>query len=166
VVSAHTPITLRPLAPASSAALACGRSADRFGIPLIHCDAGAREGGPLKEARGTRAAIDALAELLYTADAEASRTLVAEGVPAERVHCVGNLLIDALQFAVREPVNATFGRRWSPKVEPVLPARGAYALGYVDDLRDPLEVLLGHKVGDDGLGDLSAANERARAPLS
>jgi UDP-N-acetylglucosamine 2-epimerase len=120
----------------SSAALACGRSADRFGIPLIHCDAGAREGGPLKEARGTRAAIDALAELLYTADAEASRTLVAEGVPAERVHCVGNLLIDALQFAVREPVNATFGRRWSPKVEPVLPARGAYALVVIEHRRN------------------------------
>ncbi len=40
--------------------------------------------------------------------------------------------------------------------------RGAYALGYVDDLRDPLEVLLGRKVGDDGLGSLEAANERAR----
>jgi hypothetical protein len=45
-------------------------------------------------------------------------------------------------------------------------SRGAYALGYVDDLRDPLEVLLGRKVGDDGLGDLRAANERARAPLT
>src|SRR5205085_2783137 len=45
-------------------------------------------------------------------------------------------------------------------------ARGAYALGYVDDLRDPLEVLLGRKLGDDGLGDLAAANEKARAPLS
>jgi len=45
-------------------------------------------------------------------------------------------------------------------------ARGAYALGYVDDLRDPLEVLLGRKVTDDGLGDLAKANEKARAPLS
>jgi ectoine hydroxylase-related dioxygenase (phytanoyl-CoA dioxygenase family) len=44
-------------------------------------------------------------------------------------------------------------------------ARGAYALGYVDDLRDPLEVLLGRKVSDDGLGDLARANEKARAPL-
>ncbi len=41
-------------------------------------------------------------------------------------------------------------------------ARGAYALGYVDDLRDPLDVLLGRKAGADGLGDLRAANERAR----
>lgn len=42
-------------------------------------------------------------------------------------------------------------------------ARGAYALGYVDDLRDPLEALLGRKVADDGLGDLQAAQEKARA---
>ena len=39
-------------------------------------------------------------------------------------------------------------------------ARGAYALGYVDDLRDPLEVLLGRKVADDGLGDLEAATRQ------
>lgn len=45
-------------------------------------------------------------------------------------------------------------------------ARGAYALGYVDDMRDPLEVLLGRKVGADGLGDLSAASERVRQPLA
>jgi ectoine hydroxylase-related dioxygenase (phytanoyl-CoA dioxygenase family) len=42
-------------------------------------------------------------------------------------------------------------------------ARGAYALGYVGDLRDPLEVLLGREVEDDGLGDLETANARARA---
>jgi hypothetical protein len=45
-------------------------------------------------------------------------------------------------------------------------ARGAYALGYVDNLRDPLEVLLGRKVSDDGLGDLEAATERVRQPLA
>jgi ectoine hydroxylase-related dioxygenase (phytanoyl-CoA dioxygenase family) len=42
-------------------------------------------------------------------------------------------------------------------------ARGAYALGYVDDLRDPLEVLLGRKVADDGLGDLETANKQLRS---
>jgi hypothetical protein len=42
-------------------------------------------------------------------------------------------------------------------------ARGAYALGYVDDLRDPLEVLLGSRASAVGLGDLAAAEERARS---
>jgi ectoine hydroxylase-related dioxygenase (phytanoyl-CoA dioxygenase family) len=41
-------------------------------------------------------------------------------------------------------------------------ARGAYALGYVDDLRDPLEVLKGRAVAGDGLGDLDAALARQR----
>ena len=40
-------------------------------------------------------------------------------------------------------------------------ARGAYALGYVDDMRDPLDVLKGTTSGV-GLGDLAAAEKRVR----
>ena len=83
---------------------------------------------------------------------------------------------------VRAGINITYNRSWLRQEENqylavpfeiarTLPddllrligyARGAYALGYVDDLRDPIEVLLERKVGDDGLGDLDAANQRAR----
>lgn len=38
--------------------------------------------------------------------------------------------------------------------------RGAYALGYVDDLRDPLEVLKGEGHRTDGLGDLDSTLAR------
>ena len=41
-------------------------------------------------------------------------------------------------------------------------ARGAYALGYVDDLRDPLDVLRGTQSGATALGDLHATTERLR----
>jgi ectoine hydroxylase-related dioxygenase (phytanoyl-CoA dioxygenase family) len=41
--------------------------------------------------------------------------------------------------------------------------RGAYALGYVDDLRDPLDVLRGRSEGTTGLGDLDAAQQKIRA---
>jgi len=41
-------------------------------------------------------------------------------------------------------------------------ARGAYALGYVDDMRDPLDVLKGRSSGV-GLGDLGAAEARVRS---
>jgi UDP-N-acetylglucosamine 2-epimerase (non-hydrolysing) len=118
----------------SAAALTCGRVADAFAIPLIHAGAGARDSGA--DARDPRRATDALAELLYTDDAEASRLLVAEGVPPERVHCVGNLLIDAMLFAVRDSVSSTVVRRWSPRVEPVVPAREAYALVAVEHRRN------------------------------
>jgi ectoine hydroxylase-related dioxygenase (phytanoyl-CoA dioxygenase family) len=40
-------------------------------------------------------------------------------------------------------------------------ARGAYALGYVDDMRDPLDVLRGTRSAA-ALGDLAAAGERFR----
>ena len=40
-------------------------------------------------------------------------------------------------------------------------ARGAYALGYVDDLRDPIEVLR-PGAGNAGLGELARANEQLR----
>lgn len=43
-------------------------------------------------------------------------------------------------------------------------ARGAYALGYVDDLRDPLEVLHGSAAAT-SFGDLAAATARARTPV-
>ena len=41
-------------------------------------------------------------------------------------------------------------------------ARGAYALGYVDDLRDPLDALRGVVRNEVGLGDLDAATARVR----
>jgi ectoine hydroxylase-related dioxygenase (phytanoyl-CoA dioxygenase family) len=40
--------------------------------------------------------------------------------------------------------------------------RGAYALGYVDDLRDPLDVLLGSNADRSGLGDLNVATAQLR----
>jgi ectoine hydroxylase-related dioxygenase (phytanoyl-CoA dioxygenase family) len=85
--------------------------------------------------------------------------------------------------ATRHGLNLTYARAWlrqeenqylavPPEIARELPepllrlmgyARGAYALGYVDDLRDPLEVL---RPGSSraGLGDLARANERARRP--
>jgi len=42
-------------------------------------------------------------------------------------------------------------------------ARGAYALGYVDDLRDPLDVLRSDHAPD-GFGDLARARDQLRRP--
>ncbi len=42
-------------------------------------------------------------------------------------------------------------------------ARGAYALGYVDDLRDPLDALLGRDTSDTEFGELERATARLRS---
>jgi len=85
--------------------------------------------------------------------------------------------------ATRRGLNLTYARAWLRQEEnqylsvpreiarelpePLLRlmgyARGAYALGYVDDLRDPLEVLR-PGAGGAGLGDLASAQERAARP--
>ena len=44
-------------------------------------------------------------------------------------------------------------------------SRGAYALGYVDDLRDPIEVVR-PEVGSIGLGDLDTALARVKSPTA
>lgn len=83
---------------------------------------------------------------------------------------------------VRAGINITYNRSWLRQEENqylsvpfeiarTLPvellrlmgyARGAYALGYVDDLRDPIEVLQTDATPT-GFGDLAAASQRARA---
>jgi hypothetical protein len=85
--------------------------------------------------------------------------------------------------ATRYGVNVTYAVSWlrqeenqylscPPDVARELPddllrlmgyARGAYALGYVDDLRDPLGVLRGGAAHAIGLGDLDAVQARLRA---
>lgn len=42
-------------------------------------------------------------------------------------------------------------------------ARGAYALGYIDDLRDPLQAIRGSSAGEDRLGDLKQAARKLRS---
>ena len=44
-------------------------------------------------------------------------------------------------------------------------ARGAYALGYVDDLRDPLDALRGVQETRSAFGELQAAAAKAREPI-
>jgi ectoine hydroxylase-related dioxygenase (phytanoyl-CoA dioxygenase family) len=86
--------------------------------------------------------------------------------------------------AVRDGINLTYAVSWLRQEEnqylsvpaeiartlpePLLRllgyARGAYALGYVDDLRDPLDALLGRERSLD-FGDLAGATARVRTPL-
>ncbi|MDP3824304.1 MAG: UDP-N-acetylglucosamine 2-epimerase [Burkholderiales bacterium] len=86
----------------SDAALACGLVARRKDLPVAHIGAGlrAREGSAATDM--TRKLTDDLADVLYTCEVEAAATLAAEGVAASRIQCVGTLLIDSLQAALRK----------------------------------------------------------------
>jgi len=84
-------------------------------IPVVHVEAGLRTGdldAPWPEEFNRRVA-DMLTALYCAPTARAARTLLAEGVPAERVHVTGNTVIDALMATVeRERANA---QQWNAK---------------------------------------------------
>ena len=85
----------------SPAAFACSTVARAKQVPIVHVGAGLRVDESFVTTAATRKLTDHLADLLFTTDAQASQTLGVEGVPPERVHCVGNLVVDAISFAIR-----------------------------------------------------------------
>ena len=85
----------------SPTAFSCSTVARARQIPIVHIGAGLRVDDSFVTTAATRKLTDHLADLLFTTDAQASETLDMEGVSPERVHCVGNLLVDAISFANR-----------------------------------------------------------------
>jgi general secretion pathway protein A len=112
----------------SESALVCSSVASGKDIPVIHVGAGLRVHRAVEAGQVARQSIDELADLLYTTDAQASETLASEGIAAERVHCVGNLLVDALQIASQIQPGAAADRERLSVAAPYLVNRSGYGL--------------------------------------
>jgi UDP-N-acetylglucosamine 2-epimerase (non-hydrolysing) len=65
-------------------------------IPVAHVEAGLRSFDRAMPEEVNRIVTDRLADLLLTPSADGDENLRAEGVPAERIHLVGNIMIDTL----------------------------------------------------------------------
>ena len=65
-------------------------------IPVAHVEAGLRSGDRTMPEEINRIVTDRLSELLLTPSADGNQNLLAEGVPAEKIHLVGNIMIDSL----------------------------------------------------------------------
>ena len=85
----------------SDAALSCGLVAGRKSVPVVQIGAGLRAREQPGAADITRKLTDQLSDLLYTSEAGAAERLVHEGVPSDRICFAGNLVVDALQIALR-----------------------------------------------------------------
>jgi len=77
--------------------LACGLAAVKLGIPVAHIESGLRSGDWTMPEEINRVLTDQLSDLLFTHSPEAAEHLAAQGVAAERVHAVGNTMIDSLR---------------------------------------------------------------------
>src|SRR5688572_8190784 len=76
--------------------LACSLVAVKKGIPVAHVEAGLRSFDRSMPEEINRVLTDQLADLLYTTERGAHANLEREGIPAGRIHFVGNVMIDSL----------------------------------------------------------------------
>jgi UDP-N-acetylglucosamine 2-epimerase (non-hydrolysing) len=76
--------------------LACALVAAKKHIPVAHVEAGLRSRDRHMPEEINRVLTDQLSDYLFTTDRLAGQNLLAEGIPAERIHFVGNVMIDTL----------------------------------------------------------------------
>ena len=76
--------------------LACSLVAVKKGVPVAHVEAGLRSFDRAMPEEINRVLTDQIAALLYTTEPTAHDNLTREGIPAERIHFVGNVMIDSL----------------------------------------------------------------------
>ena len=76
--------------------IACALVAVKKGIPVFHVEAGLRSFDRSMPEEVNRVLTDQLSELLFTTEATARDNLLREGIAAERIHFVGNMMIDSL----------------------------------------------------------------------
>lgn len=79
--------------------MACSLDAVKLHIPVAHVEAGLRSGDRKMPEEINRIVTDAVSDLLLTPSRDADENLRREGVPAERIHFVGNIMVDSLLYA-------------------------------------------------------------------
>ncbi len=76
--------------------IACAIVAAKLHIPCAHVEAGLRSGDMKMPEEVNRVLTDRICSILLTPSPDGDENLLAEGVPAENIHMVGNVMIDSL----------------------------------------------------------------------
>jgi UDP-N-acetylglucosamine 2-epimerase (non-hydrolysing) len=84
--------------------LACSLVAVKKGIRVAHVEAGLRSFDRSMPEEINRLLTDQICDALYITERSAAANLQREGIPAERVHLVGNVMIDSLKTSLPHAV--------------------------------------------------------------
>ena len=76
--------------------IACALAAAKLQVPVAHVEAGLRSFDRTMPEEINRVLTDAIAELLLTSEPSGAANLRREGVPADRIRFVGNIMVDTL----------------------------------------------------------------------
>jgi UDP-N-acetylglucosamine 2-epimerase (non-hydrolysing) len=108
--------------------LACSLVAAKKNVPVIHVEAGLRSFDRTMPEEINRVLTDQISDLLFTTERGARDNLLREGVADEKIHFVGNVMIDTLRAQLKHatPVGTTLTKYMVP--DHLLPGTGSYAL--------------------------------------
>ena len=105
VVDEHKPACVLVVGDVNST-IACALVAVKKQVPVVHVEAGLRSGDRSMPEEINRVLTDQISDLLFTTERSAEINLVREGVASERIHFVGNVMIDTLLHHVERAVPA------------------------------------------------------------
>jgi UDP-N-acetylglucosamine 2-epimerase (non-hydrolysing) len=95
IVEQHRPDAVLVVGDVNST-IACGLVSVKLGVPLVHVEAGLRSFDREMPEEINRVLTDAISDLLFCTEQSGVDNLLREGVAAEKVHLVGNVMIDTL----------------------------------------------------------------------
>src|SRR5207247_3015987 len=76
--------------------LGAALTAAKLGVPVAHVELGLRSFDRTRPEEINRVLTDAIADLLFVTEESGRENLLREGVAADKIHFVGNVMIDAL----------------------------------------------------------------------
>lgn len=82
--------------------LAGAVTAAKMGVPIAHVEAGVRSHDRSMPEEINRLVTDRLSTVLFAPSSRARENLIAEGMPPEAVHSVGNVMIDTLEWSMSQ----------------------------------------------------------------
>jgi UDP-N-acetylglucosamine 2-epimerase (non-hydrolysing) len=118
--------------------VACTLAAAKLGIKVAHLEAGLRSRDRSMPEELNRIATDALADLLWTPSRDGDENLRREGVPAQKIEFVGNIMIDSLEML--RPVIES--RRYRERLELAPKDFGVVTLHRPSNVDDPARLKL------------------------
>jgi UDP-N-acetylglucosamine 2-epimerase (non-hydrolysing) len=94
--------------------VACALVASKLGVKVAHVEAGLRSFDRTMPEEVNRVLTDQISDLFFTPSAEANENLMSEGIAEEKIHLIGNCMIDTLVrligHARRPEINGIDGR--------------------------------------------------------
>ena len=84
--------------------LACSVTAKKLFIPVAHVEAGLRSFDMTMPEEINRKVTDAISDILFTPSRDGNENLIREGVERNKIHLVGNIMIDSL-VTILERIN-------------------------------------------------------------